>query len=91
MTTNGDIIVVIEHLLSKGLITEKRNEKGEIVYGFKKILDGMLIRCMDCNLAFLIMEDSIKHQEKTGHLKSVNMYKRNQSELILKEIIKNQL
>lgn len=89
--TNGDVIVVVESLLSKGFIKESTDENGNLIYNIKNIVDGLFIRCMDCNHICDSIEESIKHSEEFEHFRDVNLYKRKQFQDVLKEIMRESL
>lgn len=85
MKTDGDVIVVIESLLHKGLITESM-KNGKLVYNVKKITDGLFIRCMDCDFITYTIEESIKHSDKLNHFKDVKLYEKQKLKAVIDEI-----
>ena len=89
MRTNGDVLVVIESLIRKGLITESMKD-GKLIYNAKKIADGVFIRYMDCNFITNTIEESLQHSEKFNHMKDVNLYEKEKFQAVLQEIMREE-
>lgn len=85
MVTDGDVIFIIENLISKGLLKEYKNKEGKIVYNAKG-MEGLFIRCMDCHILFDNLDESIEHSIKLGHQTPMNVYERAKVMRIIKEI-----
>jgi len=85
--TNGDVLVLIENMLSKGLVEEFIDKDGNLRYNAKP-LEDVIIRCKECDFLTPDMERSLDHSIKFKHFADVTMYKIEQRDALVKEIFR---